>query len=720
MKYIALMYKKSILSCLFLLAFLFQIKAMGQSGSKDNAHYLKKSNSHDQVPKSYDTKQSVSSGDLFKEIKGHINAIERSRSKTDMRMYQELQKSRSRSKFLEEVKTKRREQSLSLDEKEAEEQAKAKAKAEEDEKKEFERQEKERQMKEEEEKMKESKRKRQNPFEDAPKKMDDIFGPLRDTEETPIISPSVFIDPSFDPNKKEITGMSETVQLKKTSKGREEPKKEHVESKLSQREKLFANMGKPAKFQKLKKPKEPTPPSDPPPKEPTSSPPKESTPSPPKEPTPPKEKTPEPPPSEVVPEEESNLPSPTRILPPKIGINGFNGVGRLVLRAAIEAGLDVKAVNDPFVPIKYMVYMLKFDLAMSTGGVDSQSKKSKTSNIRKEIYSVRESTTGDLVINGNVVHVFTEHDISRIPWAIAGVNYVVEATEVLNSKEDAMLHLTNDNRGVRMKHILAAEDIRNRMTSASPEPPMSQMGLVYGGCKTVIIAGPSDNVPLHCVGVTDTLTNAESIRSHVSAPVGALVPVLHLLNKYFKVKTCGYTLIRSIRGGEKKDIKCANLGPTTHARSVKWDFSENLVPTTCPSLDAEAKRILPFLHGKLSGIAVYVPTPDVSLLDLTLQFETQKEDLYQDVCMKIKEASEDSSLRKIISYRMLMSAENSASSLFIGQPHSCVVDAKSGCQLTKDTIKLILWFDNEYGFANRIIDLIQDTHKSYCDSQEGS
>ena len=654
-----------------------------------------------------------------------MNAIEKSRSRTDIRVHQELQKSASRSKFLEEVKNKkRREASISLEEKQAaalaaEEAAKKAAEdakaAEEKAKKEAEK-----------DALKAAKEKELKKPNGTPKKMDEIFGPLREKSPEFVPTSSVFIDRDFDPNKKEIAGMSESVQLKKTQKKKVE--KPPQESKAEQREKLFANLGKPAKFPKPKKPKDPTPP----PKEPTPPPPKEPTPKeptpppPPKEATPPrkeatppqKEPTPAPPPLEAV-EAAEVTPSPTRMLPPRIGINGFNGVGRLILRAAIESGLEVMAVNDPFVPVKYMVYMLKFDLAMGTGGVDSQSKKSKTLSHRKEIHTIRESPTGDLIINGKGVAVFTEHDVTKIPWSIAGVNYVIEATDVLNSLSEASLHLTTEKRGMRMKHVLAAEELRHRISSISPDPQVTdqtgdELSLLYGGCKNVIIAGPSEDAPLACIGVK--LMEQSPVNSHVSAPVAALCPVLNILHEAFKIRYCGYTLIRSIRGGEKRDIKCANLGPTTHMRSVKWDFAENLVPTPCPKIDVEAKRILPFLHQRLNGMAVYVPTPDVSMFDLTLQFESSSENMYRDACVKLKEATEDPQLKNVLAYRMLMCEENSASSLFVGQPHSCVIDAKSGCQLTNDTIKLVLWFDNEYGFANRIIDMIKLTHLSYCNS----
>ena len=133
--------------------------------------------------------------------------------------------------------------------------------------------------------------------------------------------------------------------------------------------------------------------------------------------------------------------SPTKILPPKIGINGFNGVGRLVLRAALETGVDVKAINDPFVPLNYMVYMLKFDIAHSNA------------SYHKEM-TVRESPTGKLVINGKDIQVFKEHDVTKIPWDLVGVNYVVEATEALNTKAEAGLHIKKEGMKKGIRHSL--------------------------------------------------------------------------------------------------------------------------------------------------------------------------------------------------------------------------------------------------------------------------
>ena len=566
-------------------------------------------------------------GDIFKQVKGEMNAIERSRSKTDIRVHNMLEKSASKSRFLDEIRV-RKSRAQSAHSMTFEEEAKINDDKDkmrnyiEEKTQKIQNYVEEKTLKEDADETKSEedvetikrveKRKSINPYDDAPKKMDDIFGPMRGDgkktassvvqenkkEKTPTPPPkeptpptytsSVYVDPNFDPNKKEISGMSESVQLKKTSKNKKDPVKKDVpENKLQTREKMLGNLGKPAKFPKQKpapKQKEPSPPplevKEPTPLEPSPTPPpleEAKAPSPIvllKEPTPVREPTPKsvsplPPPLEETLSQEARSPSPTKLLPPKIGINGFNGVGRIVLRAAIESGLDVKAINDPFVPLQYMVYTLKFDLAMSPGGVDSQDKASRDNKTKKrEIFSVRESPTGQLIINGNVISIFVEHDVTKIPWTLAGVNYVVEATDVLNSLSEAKLHLSTAKRGVRLRHLIEEEQLRKsqgRESASSPTVDGDPMALLYGGCKNVIIAGPSDDAPLFCVGINDDMSSRGGtlgdgsislsqtpVASHVSAPVAALAPILYLINKSFKIKSCSYTLLRSVKGGPKR------------------------------------------------------------------------------------------------------------------------------------------------------------------------
>lgn len=537
--------------------------------------------------------------DLFKEVNHEVVSIQKSLSRTSINVNNELEKSASKSRFLDSVKQKKeieqkREEVAKL------ERAQSQAK--------FEAEVKEEKQKENEKKSVAPAKIPINEFDEQPKKIDQIFGPMRDA---PVISSSVYVDPDFDPGQKEISGINESVKLKKSKK----PVKEEVKTEKFK----FEMPSKSAKNPRPAKKEEPKPEPEPEPKEPTPEPPiiKDPTPvpDPPKEPTPEKESSP-PPLKEITPElpveeedQEELLPrvSPTKILPPQIGINGFNGIGRLVLRAALESGLEVKAVNDPFVPLHYMVYMLKFDIAHSMNQYH-----------QKEM-TVRESPTGMLIVNGKAIHVFAEHDVTKIPWELAGVNYVIEATDALNTKAEASLHIKKSKKGLRMKHIL-------EMQNGSGLLDGDELGPLTGGCRRVIIAGPSPDAPLAVVGVSEDFDSSVPVISHASAGASALAPVLSIIHKKFGIRTCSYTLLRSIRGHSKDSMKCVNLGPSSHSRSVKWDFAENLVPATMPGIEQEVLRLLPFLHKKFKGICVYVPTPQVSMIDLTLQLENDHGD----------------------------------------------------------------------------------------------
>ena len=147
-------------------------------------------------------------------------------------------------------------------------------------------------------------------------------------------------------------------------------------------------------------------------------------------------------------------------------------------------------------------------------------------------------------------------------------DYVVEATDVLNSLSEAKLHLSTAKRGVRLRHLIEEEQLRKsqgRESASSPTVDGDPMALLYGGCKNVIIAGPSDDAPLFCVGINDDMSSRGGtlgdgsislsqtpVASHVSAPVAALAPILYLINKSFKIKSCSYTLLRSVKGGPKR------------------------------------------------------------------------------------------------------------------------------------------------------------------------
>ncbi|TRY78150.1 hypothetical protein TCAL_13476 [Tigriopus californicus] len=382
----------------------------------------------------------------------------------------------------------------------------------------------------------------------------------------------------------------------------------------------------------------------------------------------------------------ATLEIPDNLEPPRIGINGFERMGRLILQAAFECGLEIQAINDPFIAANFMVYGLKYEVAHSN------------KTYHKEEMAVRQSPTGQLMVNGKSIHVFECRDSAKIPWEEAGVNYVIETSEALQSAIEAQRHLRSPFRGMK----------RPKPESITDQP--KPHSVVYGGCHHVILASPANDAPLYAVGVNDHKFDPnERIRSHVSPTASALLPILKLLDDSFGLISCSFTLLKSIRVGDSKSIKCPSLGPSSHSKVIKWDFTENLVPIGLNLVSEELVRVIPKLGGKVSGICVYVPTPDVSMLDLTISLKHESDQIYRDVCLKLKEAAEGP-LRNVLRYCMKQSDDNPASSVFASDTHSAVVDAKSGTQITRNVVKLVVWFDNDYGFANRIIDLVTKSH----------
>ena len=320
-------------------------------------------------------------------------------------------------------------------------------------------------------------------------------------------------------------------------------------------------------------------------------PPKEPTP-PPKEPTPPREKTPDlqtkfwptpklptPEPPEPVPEQEQDLIQMEPEKPLKLGINGFDRIGRLAFRTALESGMDVAAINDPFIPLHYMVYSLKFDIAHS--------------KTRRKDMNVIESPNGQLIINDKHVNVFKEVDPRKIPWNAVGVNYVIEATESLQSKVNAMHHLkleADDDDG----KVMAMEDLVNKKdNSGEISECKSTVNVCERTVKKVVVASNSTEFPSFGIGINDErLSGSSNVICSISPQANALVLPLKIVHQAFGVKFCSYTFLKAVMG-PSKDIKCPTLGPSSHKKVAKWDFSENLVPAPCPSLEEEAVRYLP-------------------------------------------------------------------------------------------------------------------------------
>jgi glyceraldehyde 3-phosphate dehydrogenase len=324
-----------------------------------------------------------------------------------------------------------------------------------------------------------------------------------------------------------------------------------------------------------------------------------------------------------------------------IGINGFGRIGRLVLRAALAKGANVVAINDPFIPTDYMVYMFKYD---STHG-----------QYKGEV----KVEGGKLVIDGKAITIFGERDPSAIDWASAGAEYVVESTGVFTTTEKAGAHFK-------------------------------------GGAKKVIISAPSADAPMFVMGVNETSYSPDmKVVSNASCTTNCLAPLAKVIHDNYTILEGLMTTIHAATATQKTVD-----GPSNKDWRGGRGASPNIIPSSTGAAKAVGK-VIPELNGKLTGMAFRVPTPDVSVVDLTVRLE--KEASYEEICAKIKEASQSESMTGILGYtdEMVVSQD------FIGDTRSSIFDAKAGIQLSPTFVKLVSWYDNEFGYSNRVIDLIQ-------------
>jgi len=324
----------------------------------------------------------------------------------------------------------------------------------------------------------------------------------------------------------------------------------------------------------------------------------------------------------------------------KIGINGFGRIGRLVLRAAIAKGAEVVAVNDPFIPLDYMVYMFKYD---STHG-----------RFKGE---VKHDGTF-LYVNGAKITVFGERDPAAINWGSAGAEYIVESTGVFTTVEKAGVHLGQ-------------------------------------GAKKVIISAPSADAPMFVMGVNhEKYDPSLTVVSNASCTTNCLAPLAKVINDNFGILEGLMTTVHAVTATQKTVD-----GPSNKDWRGGRGAGQNIIPSSTGAAKAVGK-VIPELNGKLTGMAFRVPTPDVSVVDLTVRLE--KEATYEQICAALKAASEGP-LKGFLGY----TDESVVSSDFIGDDHSSIFDAKAGIQLSPTFVKLVSWYDNEMGYSNRVIDLIK-------------
>lgn len=324
----------------------------------------------------------------------------------------------------------------------------------------------------------------------------------------------------------------------------------------------------------------------------------------------------------------------------KIGINGFGRIGRLVLRAAVDKGAQVVAVNDPFIDVEYMVYLFKFD---STHG---------------RFKGTVSAEGGKLVVNGQAITVFSERDPANINWASAGAEYVVESTGVFTTIDKASAHFK-------------------------------------GGAKKVVISAPSADAPMFVCGVNlDAYKPDMKVVSNASCTTNCLAPLAKVINDNWEIVEGLMTTVHATTATQKTVD-----GPSGKLWRDGRGAAQNIIPASTGAAKAVGK-VIPALNGKLTGMAFRVPTPNVSVVDLTVRLG--KPASYDAIKAKVLEAS-NGAMKGILGY----TDEEVVSTDFVSDTHSSVFDAKAGISLNDQFVKLISWYDNEFGYSNRVIDLIK-------------
>lgn len=325
----------------------------------------------------------------------------------------------------------------------------------------------------------------------------------------------------------------------------------------------------------------------------------------------------------------------------KVGINGFGRIGRLVFRATTDKKdlVEVVHINDPFIDVDYMVYLVKYD---STHG---------------RFKGTVEAKDGKLVVNGRAISVSACKSPEEIPWGQAGADYVVESTGVFTKAEKAKAHLS-------------------------------------GGAKKVIISAPSEDAPMFVVGVNvDKYEKSMNVISNASCTTNCLAPLAKVINDKFGIAEGLMTTCHAVTATQKTVD-----GPSGKDWRSGRGAGQNIIPASTGAAKAVGK-VIPELNGKLTGMAMRVPTPDVSVVDLTVRLS--KSASYKDICAAIKAASEGP-LKGVLGY----TEDEVVSTDFTGDTHSSIFDAKAGIALNDNFVKLISWYDNEYGYSHRVVDLI--------------
>ncbi len=372
----------------------------------------------------------------------------------------------------------------------------------------------------------------------------------------------------------------------------------------------------------------------------------------------------------------------------KVGINGFGRIGRMVFRASLNhPEIEVVGIND-LCPAEYLAYMLKYD------------------TMHGQCPAEVSSTETAIIVNGKEIPISAERNPADLPWAKLGAEYVVESTGLFLTQEKAQGHID-------------------------------------AGAKKVIMSAPSkDGTPMFVCGVNlDKYTTDMNFVSNASCTTNCLAPIAKVLNDNWGIKDGLMTTVHSVTATQKtvdgpslKDWRggraaCGNIIPSS--TGAAWGIKDGLMTTVhsvtatqktvdgpslkdwrggraacgniIPSSTGAAKavgKVIPELNGKLTGMSMRVPTLDVSVVDLTVNLE--KPAKYEEICAAMKAAAEGE-LKGVLGY----TDEAVVSSDFLGDARTSIFDATAGIALTDTFVKVVSWYDNEVGYSNKVLELIE-------------
>lgn len=325
----------------------------------------------------------------------------------------------------------------------------------------------------------------------------------------------------------------------------------------------------------------------------------------------------------------------------KVGINGFGRIGRLAFRASVgNPAVEVVGVNDPFIDLDYMVYMIKYDTVHG--------------NFKGEVCA----RDGKLVVNGREITVYAQMKAGDIPWGECGAEYIIESTGINTTVEKASEHFK-------------------------------------GGAKKVVISAPSSDAPMFVMGVNqNTYQKDMNVVSNASCTTNCLAPLAKVINDNFGIVEGLMTTVHSITATQKTVD-----GPSAKDWRGGRAAAHNLIPSSTGAAKAVGK-VIPALNGKLTGMSIRVPTPDVSVVDLTCRLE--KGASYDEIKAVMKAASESPEWAGIIGY----TEDAVVSSDFYTDPRTSIFDALAGISLNDHFVKLVAWYDNEWGYSCKLLDLV--------------